>query len=469
MLVAFITVSLCKETLVLDRAITSIATETATKQVHSSKQLHAERDGVCGTFNNLKVAYRGQNHTLHSSAECVGESFSSDSWMYRSCMYRNLCFNVESNEFVLFQSPASKLMESSRAPDTDFIASSLNTTVSIGGFVSSWGDGKFRLEWSPKIMNPNELAPSGYYELMEDTVMIPFLAMGANNVGHLLWDSLLPIYSLVSIFGLSESKLLVLRYILTGRPLPYTCEDKFAEKCKENFEKLLPLIGVSSTEFSSTLDPVLDLIHEAKSKYVCSSHGAAGIGYLTDHGIMAHGKFVSDYRGTHNYGRGPIILGFRNFMLRNMGLELPSRVSAVFPIRITFSLHSSGRDHRNLDFASQISALGALSDPRIIVGSHQFSELSMEEEIEIVAQSSILITACGGGAVSSMFLPRGASLIMYYADKKEGVANAKLDFDFLNNMGYVRTHWLSTKNMNKQTSLESFIRLVLHEIEVILL
>lgn len=291
----------------------------------------------------------------------------------------------------------------------------------------------------------------------------------ANNVGHLLWDSLLPIYSLVSIFGLSESKPLVLRYILTGRPLPYTCEDKFAEKCKENFEKLLPLIGVSSTEFSSTLDPVLDLIHEAKSKYVCSSHGAAGIGYLTDHGIMAHGKFVSDYRGTHNYGRGPIILGFRNFMLRNMGLELPSRVSAVFPIRITFSLHSSGRDHRNLDFASQISALGALSDPRIIVGSHQFSELSMEEEIEIVAQSSILITACGGGAVSSMFLPRGASLIMYYADKKEGVANAKLDFDFLNNMGYVRTHWLSTKNMNKQTSLESFIRLVLHEIEVILL
>ena len=109
MLVAFITVSLCKETLVLDRAITSIATETATKQVHSSNQLHAERDGVCGTFNNLKVAYRGQNHTLHSSAECVGESFSSDSWMYRSCMYRNLCFNVESNEFVLFQSPATSL------------------------------------------------------------------------------------------------------------------------------------------------------------------------------------------------------------------------------------------------------------------------------------------------------------------------------------------------------------------------
>ena len=91
----------------------------------------------------------------------------------------------------------------------------------------------------------------------------------------------------------------------------------------------------------------------------------------------------------------------------------------------------------------------------------------MEEEIEIVARSSILITACGGGAVSSMFLPRGASLIMYYADKKERVANAKLDFDYLNNMGYARTHWLSTKNMNKDTSLLSFIRLIQHEIEVI--
>ena len=180
-------------------------------------------------------------------------------------------------------------------------------------------------------------------------------------------------------------------------------------------------------------------------------------------------KRESDYRGTHNYGRGPILFGFRNFILQNMGMDLPNHVNLTPPYQIAFSIHSSSRDHRNLDFASQITALRDLSDQNIVVNSYQFSELSMEEEIEIIARSSILITACGGGVVSSMFLPRGASLVMYYAETKEHVANAKLDFDYMNNMGYVRTHWLPTKRMNEQTSLKTFAQMIQNEIEVITL
>jgi hypothetical protein len=93
----------------------------------------------------------------------------------------------------------------------------------------------------------------------------------------------------------------------------------------------------------------------------------------------------------------------------------------------------------------------------------------MEEEIEIVAQSSILVTACGGGAASSMFLPRGSSLVMYYAETKERIADAKLDFDYMNNMGYVRMHWLPTKHMNEETSLNTFVQLIQNEIETITL
>lgn len=112
-------------------------------------------------------------------------------------------------------------MESFKILDEDYIASSLNTSLSLGGFVSSWRGDRSRLEWSPKVLDPNKLFSTGYYELLGDTVMIPIHTMGANNIGHVIWDTLLPIYTLVSIFGLSENKLFLLRYVLQGKPLPY--------------------------------------------------------------------------------------------------------------------------------------------------------------------------------------------------------------------------------------------------------
>ena len=80
--------------------------------------------------------------------------------------------------------------------------------------------------------------------------------------------------------------------MLKGKPLSYTCEEnrKFEKGCEQNFEKLLRLIGVPREKFSSTLDPVLKFTHKQKSKYICSAQGAAGIGYLTDHGEAGHGK-----------------------------------------------------------------------------------------------------------------------------------------------------------------------------------
>lgn len=470
-LLVFLVVSLGKETTVLKSVSPDRFTLATAVSVPKLMETHNEgRNDTSGTFNNIDVVYRGPNRTLHSTAECIGESFSPNSWMYRSCLYRNLCFDMESNEFVLFQSPTNKLMEQSKDSSAHFLSSSLNTSVSLGGFVSNWGNGASRLEWSPKVLDPEKLVSRGCYELVGDTVMIPFHAIAPMNIGHFVWDSLLPIYTLLSMFGLAENKLVLLRYVLEGKPLLYSCEEnhRFAQGCERNFQKLLPLVGVTRSEFSSTLDPALSLTHKRKSNYVCFSHGAAGIGYLTDHGRASHGKLASDYKGMHNYGRGPVLFGFRNFILRNMGMDLPDRGSPLAsPIRITFSLHSSGRDHRNLDFASQISVLRGLADHNIVVESYQFSELTMEEEIEIIARSSILITVCGGGAVSSMFLPRGASLVMFYAEQKERVANAKLDFDYMNNMGYVRAHWLSTKNMNAAPSLDAFVKLIQNELEVI--
>ena len=435
--------------------------------LETSSEERGDKRAPSGIFNGMDVVYREPSEKYYSTAECVGESFSSDSWMYRSCLYRNICFDMETNEFVLFQSPANREMENSKISDSHYVSSSLNTSVSLGGFVWNWKEkDKLRLKWSPKVFD-NKLMSSGYYELMGDVVMIPFHPIAPQNIGHLMWDSLLPIYSLLAIFGLTESKLALLRYVLDGKPLLYSGEDQFAEGSERNYRKLLPLIGIPPSQFSSTSDAVLRLSEEQKSKYVCSPQGVAGIGYLTDHGGAGHGKLKSDYEQMHNYGRGPLLFSFRNFILKNTGKNLPNQLNSTLPLQVTFSIHSSGNRHRNLDFSSQISAVKqAFSNESVAVKSYQFSELSMVDEISIIARSSILVTACGGGAVSSMFLPRGASLIMFYAEPKERVANAKLDFDYMNNMGYARTHWLPTKNMNEKTSLDSLVQLIRNELEI---
>lgn len=419
---------------------------------------------VDGTFNTIPILYR--NSTLYSSVECVGESFTPDSWMYRSCLYRNLCFDVESNNFVVVPSPSHKLLEQVKDPTQHYVSSSFNTTLSLGGFVSKWGDrGMPRLMWSPRVVDGTHFMNEGYYELTNNTILIPMHVMAGQNIGHFVWDSLLPVYTLLSIFGLtpdtqrSHHQLVLMKLMLEGRPLQFSCRRKFQEGCRQNFQRLLPMIGVDPSTFSTNQDYVLKVKDEGerKSRYVCSALGAAGIGFLTDHGVANHGKRIEDYQRPHNVGRGPVLWGFRNFVLQNMGLShLPTRVSSAPPIRVTFSIHSSGRAHRNFDFQRQIDALQeafALSTSNVIVKAYQFSKLSMSKEIEIITSSHVLITICGGGAMSSMFLPRGASLILYYSHELEGIENAKLDYDYLSNMGYTKTHWLSTQDMDSDSSL----------------
>ena len=68
-------------------------------------------DNSVGTFQGLPVTYHKVKENdamaMYSSVHCVGENFRPDntSWMVRSCEFRNLCFDMSANEFVLFQSP----------------------------------------------------------------------------------------------------------------------------------------------------------------------------------------------------------------------------------------------------------------------------------------------------------------------------------------------------------------------------
>ena len=446
---------------------------------------------VVGTFNNVPISYvpPSDSERLHSTAHCVGETFHETSWVHRSCEYRNVCFDTDEKEFVLFRSPTEAALADA-LDGHDMVqngllttSSALNTSVSLGGINMKWtwkATEALALEWAP-IVRDEELT-GGYYALPEGTVLLPFHSMAAVNVGHLMWDDFLPMYSLLSMFEMMGDRLLPLRYVLKNRPraLWATCNlrDQTMAECKAFFKKFLPLMGVEPHTMRSTEDSVLNITDgsRAMSRYVCSSKGAAGLGMLTDHGLKTHGWDKPDYDYSHNTGRGPVFNGFRNFMMHNIGLDPMKPVRTEPPYIITVSPASSKDPDRRHTFRAQIDALkqafgdGNEDKSEVLIRTVDFKRFSVAKQVELAAESAVIVGACGGGAVTNMFLPKGAGMILYYPDKPRGRMHhypARLDWDYFNNQGYARMHWLPVSSMNSPDDLDLFVKLVRNEIETI--
>ena len=425
--------------------------------------------------------------------------------------------------------------------------------VALGGINPRWkGSTKIqrhgfdKVRWAPKIYDtfPNF---QYYYELENDVVMIPFHSFAADNVGHLLWDDLLPIYNLLKIFGYennqnnnqdsinnndsndNENKYrhLFIR-VDTLSELYATCDLRLKKKraCQENFERFLPLFGVDRETFTTLTEIRLSKIKTktksssssssssstsllSQSPVVCSKHAVAGLGWLTDHGIRDHGWMTNnepyslDVAIARNVGRGPELYAFRNYLLRNMGLLTTiskttistsssigsSNVDKNFnynqrPIqfRIILSAYSSNHPDRDFGLEEQRKALSE-AFPTADVSTVVLRELSLREQIELISQPKqqtsnehiIFVTACGGGSITGFFLPKDSSMILYYPESggydfssKFNLTGGKamLDWDLLNNLGYVRTHWLPIGTMNELEGLDALVYLVRHEMDV---
>ena len=458
---------------------------TRTRTTRKQTPLDPNADG---TFNGHPIYYR-EKKDIYSLSHCVGENYQSEkAWMHRSCRFSFLCFDTQEKEFVAFRSPIeSKLDEHlNNRPFLDVSQSYMkqgsnhSNTVSLGGINIKWGwkeDGIPRLEWFPKIKQSSPEEPLSFYELPPQVVMVPFHSTNGANPGHLVWDDFLPIYTLLTMFQLEEkSELLMMRYVLKGgRGLWASCDwtEEKTKGCEKMHKKFLPLMmGSNPIHSLTTTDSFNFQPKEApKSNLVCARHGLAGIGSLTDHGVdKTHGWEDADYLTTHNHGRGGLLYDFRNYMMSNIGLPLEYHHKPQF--KIIFSEKSSDVASRYIDFTSQIDLLRKSFHPKYVsVESYVFKDLSLVEQIQIASQATIFITGAGGGAVTATFLPKGASVFIYYLETG-GVANnkltgtpARLDWDLFNNLAYLKVHWLPKHTMQTEPDLRALGLLVQHELD----
>jgi hypothetical protein len=237
------------------------------------------------------------------------------------------------------------------------------------------------------------------------------------------------------------------------------------------YSKFLPLFGLTAAHFSTNQNFIFET-KQNRSKLVCASQGAAGLGMLTDHGYKLHGWSREDYESMHNHGRGSLLYEFRNFMVTNIGLDV-EKLASDEPFTITFAASTSRASSRSHDFGPQILAIRDAFGSRVIVQKVDFASKPLQEQVRIASESAIYITACGGGAVTAMFLPHGASVVLYFVEDGGREDNrviggpAMLDWDIFNNMAWIRSHWLPTRTMDKDTDIDILVKLVAHELDII--
>jgi len=443
-----------------------------------------------GTFSGYPI-YLREHTEAQTLPHCVGEDYQTGkSWKHKSCKFEFFCFDTTSKEFVVYQPPSEQQINHLLAPkpfvdvSQSYLQPGPNRTnsMSLGGINMKWGDkenGIQRLEWFPEIRTRPAVGPLVYYELPPEVVIVPFHSMNGGNPGHLVWDDFLPTYTLLTMFQLErDTELLMMRYVLKdGRGLWASCDwkDDKRELCGMMHRKFAPLmVGTDSLHnMTTTEDFHFEVKGDVKSSLVCARHGLAGMGSLTDHGEKLHGWEDSDYGTTQNHGRGGLLYDFRNFMMSNIGVS--QEYTHVPPFRIVFSEKSSENLSRNLDFERQKEILRQSFNPQYVsVESYVFKDIPLVQQVDLAGQTTIYISGVGGGAVTAMFLPRGASLLLYFmatAGLEGGRASgkpARLDWDLFNNLGYLKVHWLPTETMNEDADLRSLVLLVQHELDALI-
>jgi hypothetical protein len=438
----------------------------------ANKRSHAYRVPD-GEFYGLPL-YFVPRHLTTSSVHCVGNNFQDDAWYYRSCEFRHLCFNATDQNYFLVPSPEQQAMEEALSRWTNKHGSTSTTMLKANVSLKTLQHGFFgtiqaRPPWFPSIKPP---PAGGYYELPSDIVWVPIRTQNVHifNPGHLIWDYYLPIFTLLSMFGLDDSKTPL---VVDINPFCTELRDE-RNGCFKRMTKFLALVGAAPGTIASRLQHNTSFSFNAShSEIICVRHAVAGTGMLNDHGRNKHGSLAADYAAMRNVGRGPEFYRFRNFMLRNMGIAEASVLTS--PFQIVLSLNSSSNPTRMYSFEAQIAKLQqSFQTADVVVRPLVLAELPLKQQLQVVTETAVYISVMGGSAVFASFLPRGSTVVLFFNDAhdwvideetREPILPVKMDWDFFNNAAYLHVHWFPVSTMNTEADMKVLVSTIRHDIE----
>jgi len=201
--------------------------------------------------------------------------------------------------------------------------------------------------------------------------------------------------------------------------------------------------------------PANQLPHDAS--FVLIPTVLAGTGRL--------GQYVCD--GDCSIGRAAQLYAFREFLLDNIFWPNYNSIRSHKKVEgpdgyITFSLPVGSSRPKEVSFFENMIPIARTLYGEDKVKVVDMAELSAREEAMLALDTAVLFVNHGGGSVTSIFLPRDASVFLYTAGGfcNKGLfcdeGKKHLDSVFYNSNGYLRQQWIEEgdrKNTEKITAL----------------
>jgi hypothetical protein len=449
------------------------------------------------SFSDLTFAPLKESATTshYSSFHCVGTGTMTknrqsevDSLMLhrpnyvsRACYYRNLYYRPSDQSFHYFSTKAESNMwnEAKLAGNKSYneLQSRMQVTIANVPDSKTVQVPGTRLEhfnfipWRP-ILHQDESPVSNV--TMVGTANSHFLLYQPYhgfNLGHLIWDDFLSLFSLLDLFHKSEDPTVQAVPLFVELPNKkkkknYGGPDNLYRCSPHNFVKWNMCVKMYKRAFPSLMGILPDscsgdilrtgnwLLGEnaigvwrndqpqchnnmnrtnlAPSDYVLLPHVMAGTGRL---GQFSCGDDCS-------IGRGPQFYRFRNYMLRNvLGTKRASELSKRPPVGyITFFISTnSSRPGKVYAFDEEIRLTKEKYGEQA-VEVVAMSTMTMAEQVELAANSAVFLTNHEGGGVMSMFLEKGSSVLVFWHDQM------RFDHPFYESAGYFRTTYIDIKD-----------------------
>lgn len=421
--------------------------EISPNTLNQFEPLHIRMGDVsAGSINGLPLNLQNVGSKTHtkpkSLLQCVGEDYQKDDWWQRSCSFRFMCFDLDTRNFTIYSRPEDTQLKTFaiQRPFMDLSQTLIQTgtTISLGGINRKWGKEISRLEWFPTII---DTPPTIFYSLPENVIMIPHHSMAALPFDplDLILDNFLPIFNLMHLFQLdNKDEPMLLRYTLTGSGLFESCDDPALKgKCDLVLGKYWPMMTRLSSFITSQQETKFHFKSKRQSNLVCAKQGLAGIGALTDHGTYKTDGRKSDYgKILHNHGRGDLFWKFREFCLENLALtkdrDFTGNVEPPYKVVIAEPQSKEWTLEKQTAFLQQ-----NMNSHIATVQTYEFEQMTLIDQVKLVTQADVYISVgFGEGAVASLFLPPGSTLIIFYDPTKQ-----HRNSDFFNNLSHIRVNW----------------------------
>eukprot|EP01116_Phalansterium_solitarium_P015951 TRINITY_DN3598_c0_g1_i1.p1 TRINITY_DN3598_c0_g1~~TRINITY_DN3598_c0_g1_i1.p1 ORF type:complete len:496 (+),score=155.28 TRINITY_DN3598_c0_g1_i1:1271-2758(+) len=306
---------------------------------------------------------------------------------FRTCIFRNICFL--NNTFYYHQNPKSVIPWDDTPVHSGPLQQPPEPLVRLDADLE-WAGSGYRKgtgsDWTPTVRN--EPIPASAVFANESVAHFFFTRAQSLNIGHNIGDDMLSLFLILQMFGFADSDVQLLLQDSCRAPRNTLGNTHAVPQCKKLQRKCYNFLNPDR--------PPLDFldIDDGQGRHPrCFPIMIAGAGPYGYHNAM-------------NY-KGDIFTQFRDWMYFKFGMARTFAPLAEFGQRPVITVIRKNGRHRFINHDDFVAHLRK-TYTRFDVNELDGALLTMDQEIAMMQNTTLLIAPPGGSGFSCMFLPDNA-------------------------------------------------------------